>query len=443
MNKETAAAQARLNMVDQYGPGGNSVFQETGQYSDGTPKFRQDVALSPTAQGLYDSQNSIQQKALDLGQGAIGRVQGAIAQPFDVSSLPGQVFGVEPGKLQSSVGPTGEYQSSVPGQTYQQSVPGQTYQQNVPGQQYQTTFGDAGPIQRQIANSSDYAGSVKSVQDALMARMAPQIEQDRTRLETKLANQGITGTSDAYGQAQFRQEQNINDQRTAAMLAASQEQTRLAALDAQAGNFANNAQQQAYGQEAGRGTFANDARGRQFTTDLAAGDFGNNAKRTQFETDLAGGNFTNSAKGAQFGTDMAGATLNNDTVRQRLVDALSRAEFGNNAQAQQFGQGVTNANMQNAGRQTGIQEAAYLRGQPFNELASLMGFAPGVQVPQFQNPSGTGIAPPDYQGAVAQKYAGDMQAYQMKQQQNSSLLGSIFGMAGAGLGGWGMGGFKL
>lgn len=270
MNKDTAISQAQLNMVDQTGPQGSSSYEQTGSYADGTPKFKQTVTLSPAQQALYDSQNSISQQALGLGQNAIGKVQSAIDKPFDISGLPGQVYGV----------------------------------------------------------GGDNSARMQAVQDALMSRLNPQIAQDRNRLDTKLANQGITQGSDAYNRAQSLGEQNVNDARMQAILAASQEDSRL------------------------------------------------------------------------------------------------------------FGQDVTNANLQNAGRQQGIQEAAYLRSQPINELASLMGFSPGVQVPNFQNPAATGIAPPDYQGAVANNYNGQMDAWKAKSAANSSMLGSIFGLGGALGGAW-------
>lgn len=321
MNKETAISQAQLNMVNQNGPGGSSSYNQIGTYDDGTPRFEQNVSLSPAAQSLYDSQNNIQQSALNLGQGAIGKVQSAIDKPFDTSNLPGQVYGVNGGPIQSDLGPQGKYQTDISG-------------------------------------GQDYSANVKSVQDALMQRLNPQIEQDRTRLETRLANQGITEGSDAYNRAVNLSEQNVNDQRTQALLAASGEQSRLAGLD------------------------------------------------------LAQGTFHNSAVG------------------QQLQDALARGTFKNTSQQQGFDQGLTNANLNNAGRASGIQEAAYLRSQPINELASLMGFSPGVAIPNFQNGTATGIAAPDYQGAVAQKYAGDMQAWQTKANAQSALMGQIFGTAG-------------
>jgi hypothetical protein len=265
MNKETAIAQAQLNMVDQNGPGGSSSYTQTGTYADGTPKFRQDVSLSPAQQALFDSQNSISQQALDLGQNAIGRVGNAIDKPFTLEGLP-QV-------------------------------------------------------------NTDNSARIKAVEDALMSRLNPQIEQDRRRRETQLANQGISAGSDAYNRSINLGEQAVNDARMQAVLAGSSEDSRL---------------------------------------------------------------------------------------------------FNQNMSA----------------RNQGIQERAYERSQPFNELSSLMGFSPGVQIPNFQNTTATGIAPPDYQGAVAQKYAGDMNAWQAKQQASSGLLGSIFGLAGSGLGGWALGGFK-
>lgn len=349
MNKETAITQAQLNMVDQAGPQGSSTYSQIGTYDDGTPKFQQSVTLSPEQQAIYDSQNRISQQALDLGQGAIGNVSNAISKPFDTSGVPGQVFGVNGGPVQTGVGDYGSYQTSIPGQQFQRSIKG----------------------------SEDYGANVAKVEAALMSRLDPKIAQDRNRVETRLANQGVTQGTKAWDDAVRLSEQNINDARMQAVLAAGGEQSRLAGLDLAAGNFAN------------------DATGKQFATDAARAQFGN------------------------------------DVTRQRLTDALSQADLYNAGQSQAFGQGVTNANLQNAGRGSAIQEQAYLRSQPINELAALMGFSPGVQVPNFQNTASTGIAPPDYQGAVGLNYQGQLNNYNQKMQANSALMGDIFGLAGA------------
>jgi hypothetical protein len=451
MNKETAIAQARLNAVDQVGPYGSTKYTEStngsperwdedGTYhaavNDGTPKFTQTVTLSPEQQAIYDSQNKISQQALNLGQGAVGNVQNAISKPFDTSNAPGQIFGVDAGPVRTGVGDYGGYQSSIPGQTYNGNVNAPQLQSWIDRQHFAPNIDPAGKIQGNISGSGDYGANVKSVQDALMARLNPQIEQDRTRLETRLANQGITAGSEAYDRAINLGEQGVNDQRTQALLAASGEQSRLAGLDLAAGNFANSAQAQGFGQGATRAQFANNALAQQMAGDKMAGDFRNDALTRTFGMEQSALNTANDAKSRQFATDAAGADFSNNVTRQRLTDALSQADLYNAGQSQAFGQGVTNANLQNSGRANAISEAAYMRSQPINELAALMGFSPGVQVPNFQNNTATGIAPPDYQGAVQSNYQGQQNVYNQKMQANSALLGDIFGLAGAAGGAW-------
>lgn len=56
----------------------------------------------------------------------------------------------------------------------------------------------------------------------LYERLNPQIERDRNRLDTQLANQGITPGTEAYKRAIEQSERNINDARIGAELASGQ-----------------------------------------------------------------------------------------------------------------------------------------------------------------------------------------------------------------------------
>jgi len=69
-------------------------------------------------------------------------------------------------------------------------------------------------------------GDINALTDAALARMAPQIEADRTRLEGRLANQGLTSGSAAWSDANRQLERNINDARLGAVQLAPQEQAR-------------------------------------------------------------------------------------------------------------------------------------------------------------------------------------------------------------------------
>jgi hypothetical protein len=65
------------------------------------------------------------------------------------------------------------------------------------------------------------------IEAALMERMNPYLEQDRNAMESKLANQGITHGSEAYGRSQADFGKNVNDARLAAIAQAGNEQSRL------------------------------------------------------------------------------------------------------------------------------------------------------------------------------------------------------------------------
>lgn len=71
-------------------------------------------------------------------------------------------------------------------------------------------------------------------QDLLFQRLNPEIERDRERLETQLANQGIAQGTEAYKTAQEQMERNVNDARIGGLLQAgqyaSQEQQRQLSL---------------------------------------------------------------------------------------------------------------------------------------------------------------------------------------------------------------------
>lgn len=54
MNKDTAIAQANLNMVDTANPFGSTSYQQIGTNADGTPKFQQTTSLNPQLQGAVN-----------------------------------------------------------------------------------------------------------------------------------------------------------------------------------------------------------------------------------------------------------------------------------------------------------------------------------------------------------------------------------------------------
>lgn len=118
--------------------------------------------------------------------------------------------------------------------------------------------------------------------------------------------------------------------------------------------------------------------------------------------------------------------------RQQGVNELGMAGgFKNSALSQQFNTNTQAANQNNAIRQQQIDEAAYLRNLPINDIAALMGTSGGVSQPQFNDFAQVGVAAPDYQGAVYANFNAANQQYQAAQQARSQGLGGIFGLAGS------------
>lgn len=131
-----------------------------------------------------------------------------------------------------------------------------------------------------------------------------------------------------------------------------------------------------------------------------------------------------------------------DTLQQQLSaeDLANRQEgvsevndqgtFANTAEGQVFGQGVTNAQLSNSAAQQQLQQEAYLRNMPINDIAALLGTGAGVAQPTFSAVPQVGVAAPDYSGLVENNYSQQNAAYNAQQAAQAQLLGSIFGAAG-------------
>lgn len=187
--KETAAAQtgssiasaignANLSLVDQYGPDGSKTYNQVGTaaykdpYTGQTyqiPRYSETTTLSAPAQQRQDTLNTAQQNMADIAKLLSSQVQDTAGRPVNADGLP--------------------------------------------------------------ALTTDFSADRQKVEDALLARMNPQLDRDRARLETDLANRGIRMGSTAYDRAAQNADQQSNDARYGAILNAGSEQSRLAALN--------------------------------------------------------------------------------------------------------------------------------------------------------------------------------------------------------------------
>ena len=207
-NIGTAVAQGNLNNVNQVTPYGNLSFDQTGsyKYSDPNsgevhdiPRFTATQTLTEPQQRILDQENRASENLARLGADQSGRLNGLLNRPIDQDALPS-------GGSASDIG--------------------------------QPEFMRMG--------GGDYGAQRDRVEGALMGRLDKQIDRDRDRMEQRLADQGIRIGSEAYSESMGDMEQQNNEARTSALLAAGEEQSRLAGLEAQRVGVNNSAEGQGF-----------------------------------------------------------------------------------------------------------------------------------------------------------------------------------------------------
>lgn len=169
-NKEASIASQELSMVNQNTPFGSLEYTPRGESEAGTPQYTATQTLAPAQQEMLNLTN---QAGINFGQTAnqqLDNVRGNLSQPINYDTL-----GAAP----------------------------------------------------QI-NEQTRAG----VRDSILQRMQPQIDQDRARLETSLANQGIGYGSEAYNSAFDPFNRSVTDTRLAADAASLGQASQLYGLEA-------------------------------------------------------------------------------------------------------------------------------------------------------------------------------------------------------------------
>jgi hypothetical protein len=193
-NVETARVQGRISNPNIYGPlGGQTVtWGENDQ-----PTITQN--LTPTAQATLEAQQRVQQSLANLGEQGLGTARSVIGTGFN-PNLP---------NLRTSL--------------------------------------DTSGIARMPVNAG------MTGQDAIMARLAPQLERSDRATQQRLANQGLVPGGEAYENAMISQNQQKNDLLTQAAMqgigldTAANAQGYNQAL--QSGQFGNTAAQQSLQQQ--------------------------------------------------------------------------------------------------------------------------------------------------------------------------------------------------
>ena len=361
-NVSTAVANANLANVNQVTPQGNLTYATTGNYNwvDPTtganysiPQFTSTQSLTPAGQATFDQSQQAQLSLASLGAEQAARLR--------------QQFGTSLGDSLAGAPAFGDV-STLTGAPQAQT----TFNAGAPSM---TSFGAAPETQLGYEHGEDFSADRQRIEEGLMGRLNPSLQQERNKYEQQLADQGIQYGSPAYENAMRNYSMQANDARLAVIGQGGAEQQRLSEMAQKAGEFHNAAAQQQYEQLFGRGQFYN------------------------------AGQQQNFAQQAQQGT------------------------FANAAQAQNFQQAQSAFNASNAARQQYLNEQFALRNQPINEISALLSGSQ-VATPNFLQSNTPTIPTTDVAGLINRNFDQQMAVSNQQAATANNIIGGLFGFAG-------------
>ena len=407
--------------------------------------------LTPEAQATLEAQQRVERAFAGLGEQAIGKVSSLYATPFSPQGLPQQQFGFSYGQLPTApdFASMGQFQRGFDVEAMPE-VPDIMAMGRAEGGPREGQYGYAQsyvPAER-LQQNIDTRGLARlpvsagmTGQQAILSRLAPQLQQERSALEVQLRNQGLVPGGEAYNREVELFNRRANDLTSQAALQGIGLDAQMRAqgfserqIQAEMANQARQAQfgmgmqqaglyNQALQQNLAQGMGLAEARNRALAQNQAAA-------MQQYQAGLG-----RQAQG--FGQRMDLAGLYNSALAAQQQSALQQTQAQAALQAQGFNQAQAAANFANAQRQAALQEQLALRAQPLNEIAALIGGSQ-IQMPQFQGYQGADVAAAPIFGATQaagnfaqQNYANQMAGYNAKM----GLYGNIAGMAGGALGG--------
>ena len=239
------------------------------------------------------------------------------------------------------------------------------------GQYGLASGGPSGPNLSGTLDQSNVAAMPVSAgmtaEQALNARLEPQLARNRASTETQLVNQGLRPGGEAYNNAIGLLGQQENDQRTQAALqglnlqmAANQQGFGQAQT---LNEVANQAALQRYGAGISGAQLANSAIGQNYGQGIQSAQVQNAAQQQGFGQQLQAGDFGNQAQLASFGMGLQNQSLANQAQSQNYQQAFQNLQAQNQAVGQNYAQNLGAANFQNAAQQQRQQQALALQEQ--------------------------------------------------------------------------------
>jgi hypothetical protein len=311
----------------------------------------------------------------------------------------------------------------------------------------------------------------------------PQFAQSQAKMESQLANQGITRGSEAYNNAMLnfnnQKQQAYTDARNQAIGQGTAAAQGLFGMGLQGAQFGNTALGQQFGQNvtaqqlanasAGQNNanaqtnmqLTNAALGQQFGQNVTSANFANAAQQQAYNQAQGNAQFQNAAQAQQYGQNLSDMQAQNTAVGQRFGMDTSNQASTNNAQTQQYNAAMANANLNNqqlsqlynqqlqSGQMSNAasnQQLAQNQAIQQNDLNILQALRTGAQLNTANLPA-VGVSQPaqlanwqgaDFLGAATAKGQYDQSMYNAQLAAQSQMISAGIGAAGA-LGGAGIG----
>lgn len=232
----------------------------------------------------------------------------------------------------------------------------------------------------------DFAGARSEVIDGLFGQLNEQRGYDMEALRSQLRDQGVIEGSEAYSRAMEDFDRSYDDRRLSAILAGGQEQTRLTNLARDEAAFSNAAIE------------------------------GNNA-----------------IDNLLFGLGSDRIAYNNMIEQQGFDNEMALTDRADRNANANFNEARILADDQDRARASELDEQAWLRSRPINEIAALMS-GTQVQTPNFAMAQPYAMPTTDIAGITQQGYQNQLGAWNAEQQRNQAMMGGLFGLGGAALG---------
>jgi hypothetical protein len=212
-------------------------------------------------------------------------------------------------------------------------------------------------------------GTTDALYEANKQYLDPQFAQAQSKLESQLANQGITRGSEAYNNAML----NFNNQKQQAYTDARN----------QAIGQGTAAAQGMFGMGLQSAQFGNTALGQQFGQNVTAQQLANASAQQNNQNAQVNMGLTNQAYGQQFGQNLQAGQFGNAAVAQNNQQYINAGNFANAAQAQQYSQNLSNLqaantaetqafgmNLQNANLKNQVKDMEFNQNLQSNQLTN-------------------------------------------------------------------------